>query len=123
MSNLSEAKRLVRAMTLKDLLSLDEYLRGRIKEERKPRRAKKAAGREVVPGSERRAGEWTYQLEYVKCGKERCRNDRHGPYWYGYRTSGGRTISKYFGKEPPGVKGGGESEPEGKKKDARRKRA
>jgi hypothetical protein len=123
MSNLSEAKRLVRAMTLKDLLSLDEYLRVRIKEARRPAPPKKAAKREVVPGSRRRSGEWTYQLEYVKCGKERCRNDRHGPYWYGYRTSGGRTISKYFGKELPGEKGDGESEPEDKKKNARRKRA
>src|ERR1051325_9351467 len=39
----------------------------------------------------------TYQLEFVKCGKPRC--DRwHGPYWYAYWTSGGRSRSLYIGK-------------------------
>lgn len=101
MSNLQTAKRLIQTMSLKDLLALDEQLHARIEQAEKPRREQKAK-REVVPGSTQQSGEWTYQLEYVKCGKKRCKNDRHGPYWYGYRTSGGRTVSKYFGKKRPG---------------------
>ena len=39
----------------------------------------------------------TYQLEHVKCGKTRCVR-WHGPYWYAYWTSGGKTRSLYVGK-------------------------
>lgn len=39
----------------------------------------------------------TYQLEHVTCGKPKCRR-WHGPYWYAYWTSGGRTRSLYIGK-------------------------
>ncbi len=39
----------------------------------------------------------TYQLELVQCGKPKCRK-WHGPYWYAYWTSGGRTRSLYIGK-------------------------
>lgn len=105
MSNLLSAKRIVNVLGLRDLLSLDEYLHDRIEAQKKEARDKKKSKREVVPGSTKKSGEWTYQLEYVRCGKERCKNDRHGPYWYGYRTSGGRTVSKYFGKKLPGEKG------------------
>jgi hypothetical protein len=40
----------------------------------------------------------TYQLEHVQCGKSRCRR-WHGPYWYAYWTSGGKTRSLYVGKK------------------------
>lgn len=47
----------------------------------------------------------SYQQEYVKCGKERCRKCKegpgHGPYWYGYYREGGKTKKKYIGKELP----------------------
>ncbi len=39
----------------------------------------------------------TYQLEHVQCGKPKCRR-WHGPYWYAYWTSGGKTRSMYVGK-------------------------
>ena len=93
-------------MNLRDLRALDSRLHDRIAEEEEPPEAEPKSKREVVPGSKRTSGGWTYQLEYVRCGKERCRNDRHGPYWYGYRTSGGRTVSKYFGKKLPGADNG-----------------
>jgi len=61
------------------------------------------SSREVV---ERR---WTprvcYQLERVRCGKERCRKcsqgTGHGPYWYSYQWIEGRQKSTYHGKFPP----------------------
>ncbi len=40
----------------------------------------------------------TYQRELVLCGKKGCRK-RHGPYWYAYWTAGGRTRTRYVGKE------------------------
>lgn len=101
MSNYLSAKRLVQTLSLRDLLRLDDYLHDRIAIEEQPARSRKESKREVVPGSMQQSGEWTFQLEYVKCGKERCKKDRHGPYWYGYRTSGGKTVSKYFGKKLP----------------------
>lgn len=47
----------------------------------------------------------SYQQEYVKCGKARCKKCRegvgHGPYWYGYYREGGKTKKIYIGKELP----------------------
>jgi hypothetical protein len=56
-------------------------------------------GREVV--EQRTDDGVTYQLERVKCGKERCHKCPHGPYWYAYyrKGFGGKVVSKYVGKE------------------------
>jgi len=52
----------------------------------------------VCPDHDKLAGSSvTYQLEHVQCGKPRCRR-WHGPYWYAYWSSGGRTRSLYIGK-------------------------
>jgi len=40
----------------------------------------------------------TYRQEWVRCGKE-CSKCPHGPYWYAYWKEGGKTRSKYVGKE------------------------
>ena len=45
-------------------------------------------------------------LQKVKCGKDKCRcskpgGDLHGPYWYLFTKSGGKTRSKYIGKDRP----------------------
>gem|GEM_PF-378550 len=42
-------------------------------------------------------GSITYRLEKVSCGKN-CKGCPHGPYWYGYWREGGKTRSKYIGK-------------------------
>jgi len=42
-------------------------------------------------------GSVTYRLEKVSCGKN-CKGCPHGPYWYGYWREGGKTHSKYIGK-------------------------
>jgi hypothetical protein len=44
-----------------------------------------------------RSGSITYRLERVSCGKG-CKGCPHGPYWYGYWKEGGKTRSKYIGK-------------------------
>ena len=46
-----------------------------------------------------------YQLETVRCGKQRCRRcaagEGHGPYWYAYRRQGSRTARVYRGRAVP----------------------
>lgn len=48
----------------------------------------------------------SYQLEYVKCGKERCKKCKkdgpgHGPYFYAYWREGDKVKKKYIGKQLP----------------------
>lgn len=43
------------------------------------------------------SGSMTFRLERVSCGKK-CKGCPHGPYWYGYWQEGGKTRSKYIGK-------------------------
>ena len=47
----------------------------------------------------------TIKQEMVRCGKKNCRCAQggalHGPYWYKYWNEGGRTRSKYLGKNLP----------------------
>jgi hypothetical protein len=63
---------------------------------------KASASRAVVEMIKRKLG-ITLQLELIKCGKENCRKcaqgPSHGPYWYGYYKSDGRTRSVYIGKD------------------------
>ncbi len=54
-------------------------------------------------------GAVTYSQQYRRCGKPECQVCRpglpgHGPYWYARWQEGGRTRTRYIGKEaPPGV--------------------
>src|SRR5260370_9464108 len=48
----------------------------------------------------------TYTQQYRRCGKPSCPlcaagGRGHGPYWYAYWREGGRTRSRYLGKQPP----------------------
>ena len=47
----------------------------------------------------------TYHQQISYCGKSRCRRCRegtgHGPYWYAYQTTNGRTTRTYIGKHLP----------------------
>ncbi len=65
-----------------------------------PPEIKPNKNREVVKRT--KSGSMTLQLEKVNCGKatcQKCKNGpSHGPYWYGYWKEGGKTKSKYIGK-------------------------
>jgi len=63
-------------------------------------RKKWAAEHEKKAKPENHSGGWTLRLEKVKCGKKGC-DKLHGPYWYGARFVGGRTVKRYFGKKRP----------------------
>jgi hypothetical protein len=67
-----------------------------ISERGKPPLAEELPGdREVL--DVQTTGSTTYRLERVSCGKN-CKGCPHGPYWYGYWREGGKTHSKYIGK-------------------------
>jgi len=62
-------------------------------------------GEEVLVVRPARGG-GSYVRQLVKCGKDHCRcskpgGDLHGPYWYLFTKSGGKTKSKYIGKDKP----------------------
>ena len=48
------------------------------------------------------AGRVTFRQEMVRCGKNGCTRCPHGPYWYAYWREGGKTRSRYVGKDLPG---------------------
>ena len=53
-------------------------------------------------------GGGSYVRQLVKCGKDHCRcskpgGDLHGPYWYLFTKTAGKTKSKYIGKDKPAV--------------------
>ena len=53
------------------------------------------------PPSGDRSGRVTFRQEMVRCGKDGCTKCPHGPYWYAYWREGGRTRSRYVGKDLP----------------------
>ena len=51
-------------------------------------------------------GGGSYVQQRVKCGKPSCHcakpgGELHGPYWYLYSKKGGKSTSKYVGKNKP----------------------
>jgi hypothetical protein len=82
-----ELIREIRAMDTYDLRRLQMLLRGLLLEENEP---------VEEPGTV------TFRQEMVRCGKKGCTKCPHGPYWYAYWREGGRTRSRYVGKELPG---------------------
>jgi hypothetical protein len=82
-----ELIREIRAMDTYDLRRLQMLIRGLLLEE---------------PPSADEAGTVTLRQEMVRCGKKGCTRCPHGPYWYAYWREGGRTRSRYVGKELSG---------------------
>jgi hypothetical protein len=100
--NLREIKRAIRALPPEDLTRLDTWLRELAKVKGSKGLSPTVTRRELV--ERRQAAHITYRLERVRCGKVNCRcsgGELHGPYWYAYWTEGGRTRSRYIGKELP----------------------
>jgi hypothetical protein len=95
-------KSIIRSLARQDLSVLCEirdHVERLISERRKPPLAEELPGeREVL--EVRTSGSTTYRLERVSCGKN-CKGCPHGPYWYGYWREGGKTRSKYVGKNLP----------------------
>lgn len=92
-------KTIIHSLERQDILVLYEIrnlVERLILERSKPPLAEELpANREVL--DVQTAGLITYRLEKVSCGKN-CKGCPHGPYWYGYWREGGKTRSKYIGK-------------------------
>ncbi len=97
---LREVKLMAAQLRGDDLRRLDQWIHDRLGRLTQEESAEKKSRRDVIDVVKK--GGWTYQLESVRCGKEGCHCNEgqgHGPYWYGYRKEGGRTTSKYIGKD------------------------
>ncbi len=79
----------IRAMDHYDLRRLQMLIRGLLLEDPPPAES---------------SGKVSFRQEMVRCGKDGCTKCPHGPYWYAYWREGGRTRSRYVGKELPGQK-------------------
>ena len=75
-------------------------LRKALETERAKKEKDEARAKSEAPPALNEEGVWTLRQEKVFCGKPNC-GKPHGPYWYGYRTLGGRTKKQYFGKKKP----------------------
>jgi hypothetical protein len=90
----------IQGLTANELLDLAQVIDARLQELSTQRGG---AAKAII--EERKLGETTYRLEYVKCGKSRCQcvvEPCHGPYWYAYARVDGRLKKRYVGKRLPG---------------------
>ncbi len=89
-------RRALECQNLSELYEIRDLVERLISErENPPKEEDLPADREVL--KTHTFGSITYRLEKVSCGKK-CKGCPHGPYWYGYWREGGKTRSKYIGK-------------------------
>ena len=104
--SLTLIKKAAQRLTLQQLRKLEGWLQGQIRRaEEKTQAEQKLPAKQVV--EERTVENKTYRLEWVRCGKEKCkcaRGELHGPYWYSYTRVKGKVKSQYVGKQLPGLK-------------------
>jgi hypothetical protein len=99
--NLREAKKLVGALSARQLLKLHAWISDLLEG------SEQVDGAPGTKGRQHRSHK-TFRQEMIRCGKKSCRcavGKLHGPYWYAYWSEGGKTKSQYVGKRlPKGVK-------------------
>lgn len=99
--NLREAKKLVGALSARQLVKLNAWISDLLEGSERVNEAPGAEGRQ-------HRSHKTFRQEMIRCGKKGCRcteGKLHGPYWYAYWSEGGKTKSQYVGKRlPKGVK-------------------
>ncbi len=83
-----------------------EFFKERIEAELARRKlAQRQENRSPAVVEERSRWSGTLRLEWVRCGKDRCKKcaegGGHGPYWYLYFRRHGKLTSRYIGKELP----------------------
>ena len=108
--NLTLIKQALRGLPLDQLRRLDEWLHGLIRKAEENSRDGKVIPRKQVV-EERTVENKTYRLEWVRCGKEKCKCARgklHGPYWYSYTRVKDKVKSEYIGKRLSTSAGQGE---------------
>jgi Family of unknown function (DUF6788) len=107
MMSLRDIKKIVGALSPKDLEKLTAWLHALV-EDRASKKLTRSANKRGQALRARRTISKSYRLEHVRCGKATCKCSEgklHGPYWYAYWSEGGKTRSQYVGKKlPRGVK-------------------
>lgn len=94
-------KKDLKGLSLAELRQVNLWLQKLLREAEGVEKPQKQDGEGMVV-EERHGGGKTYRLEYTRCGKAACRcaaGTLHGPYWYSYWMEGGKTKSRYVGKE------------------------
>src|SRR5205085_10851515 len=93
------SRKALRALSLDQLLELNELVRQLIQIAKEKERHHK---REAITEKDR--DHKTYRLVSIRCGKENCKCTKgigHGPYWYAFWSEQGKTRSQYIGKKRP----------------------
>lgn len=101
--NMTQIKRALRRLSLGQLRKLDEWLHELIRAAEEANRAEQSSPRKQTV-TEQTLDSWTYRLEGIRCGKEKCKCARgklHGPYWYSYTRIKDKIKSQYVGKSLP----------------------
>lgn len=101
--SLTLIKQVARKLSLGQLRKLDEWLHALIEKAEESASSEQISLRRQIV-EERTVENKTYRLEWVRCGKEKCkcaRGELHGPYWYSYTRVGDKVKSQYIGKKPP----------------------
>ncbi len=102
--NLQNLKKDLQSLSLEELYQVNQWLQEIIKRavDKNGQSFKSNSGEQII--EERVSGDRTYRLEYIRCGKSKCKcgsGSLHGPYWYAYWTEKGKTKSRYIGKNLP----------------------
>ncbi len=94
--NLREAKKLVGALSARQLVKLNAWISDLLEASEQINGAPGAKGRQ-------HRSHKTFRQEMIRCGKKGCRcteGKLHGPYWYAYWTEGGKTKSQVRWQAP-----------------------
>lgn len=100
---LIQIKQALRKLSFGQLRRLDEWLHELIRKAEESARIERSSPRKQFV-EERTIENKTYRLEWIRCGKEKCRGARgkfHGPYWYSYTRVKDKVKSQYIGKRLP----------------------
>ena len=100
MPSIHKMKENIRNLKLPELRNLDRFIQRQIEKAELAKEKEHLAAKKKPPTV-------SYQLEYVKCGRDGCkcqRGELHGPYWFGYYSRKGKLISRYIGKEKKEIK-------------------
>lgn len=94
------SKKLLRALSLDQLVELDTAVRQLIQQAKADKKRPASQKREKTRGDV--GNHKTHRQVFIKCGKAGCKcaeGPGHGPYWYAYWSEGGQTRCQYIGKK------------------------
>lgn len=94
------SKKLLRTLSLDQLVELDSTIRQLIQEAKADKKRHASQKRDNAQGN--MVDYKTHRQVFIRCGKEGCKcadGPGHGPYWYAYWSENGHTRCQYIGKK------------------------